>query len=150
MHHKLCLWKAFDVSRFWNIYHNTLQNIRLVWCKMLLLNDMSNLLTLMVTWDNSFQYQNIRVIAHKNKREDFRQLGLFLFVWTTCFDRSCRLQRLFCTDIELTEQEFSSVDRNVYKIFVTEFILAFQLQFGTYEAESEHFRWEKEKRHSNE
>ena len=25
-----------------------------------------------------------------------------------------------------------------------EFILAFQLQFGTYEAESEHFRWEKE------
>ena len=32
----------------------------------------------------------------------------------------------------------------------SEFILAFQLQFGTYEAESEHFRWEKEKRHSNE
>ena len=27
----------------------------------------------------------------------------------------------------------------------SEFILAFQLQFGTYEAESEHFRWEKEK-----
>ena len=26
----------------------------------------------------------------------------------------------------------------------SEFILAFQLQFGTYEAESEHFRWEKE------
>ena len=25
----------------------------------------------------------------------------------------------------------------------SEFILAFQLQFGTYEAESEHFRWEK-------
>ena len=32
----------------------------------------------------------------------------------------------------------------------SEFILAFQLQFGTYEAESEHFRWEKEKRHFNE
>ena len=31
-----------------------------------------------------------------------------------------------------------------------ESILAFQLQFGTYEAESEHFRWEKEKRHFNE
>ena len=31
-----------------------------------------------------------------------------------------------------------------------EFILAFQLQFGTYEAESEHFRWGKEKRHFNE
>ena len=31
-----------------------------------------------------------------------------------------------------------------------EFILAFQLQFGTYEAEIEHFRWEKEKRHFNE
>ena len=28
--------------------------------------------------------------------------------------------------------------------------LAFQLQFGTYEAESEHFQWEKEKRHFNE
>ena len=32
----------------------------------------------------------------------------------------------------------------------SEFFLAFQLQFGTYEAESEHFRWEKEKRHFNE
>ena len=32
----------------------------------------------------------------------------------------------------------------------SESILAFQLQFGTYEAESEHFRWEKEKRHFNE
>ena len=32
----------------------------------------------------------------------------------------------------------------------SEFILAFQLQFGTYEAESEHVRWEKEKRHFNE
>ena len=31
----------------------------------------------------------------------------------------------------------------------SEFILAFQLQFGTYVAESEHFRWEKEKRHFN-
>ena len=32
----------------------------------------------------------------------------------------------------------------------SEFIPAFQLQFGKYEAESEHFRWEKEKRHINE
>ena len=32
----------------------------------------------------------------------------------------------------------------------SEFILAFLLQFGTYEAESEHFRWEKEKRHLKE
>ena len=32
----------------------------------------------------------------------------------------------------------------------SESILVFQLQFGTYEAESEHFRWEKEKRHFNE
>ena len=30
----------------------------------------------------------------------------------------------------------------------SDFILAFQLQFGTYEAESEHFRREKEKHHS--
>ena len=32
----------------------------------------------------------------------------------------------------------------------SELILAFQLQFGTYEAESEHFRGEKEKSHFNE
>ena len=33
----------------------------------------------------------------------------------------------------------------------SEFILAFQLQFGTYEAESERFRWERrEKRHFSE
>ena len=31
----------------------------------------------------------------------------------------------------------------------SEFILALQLEFGTYEAESEHFRWEQEKRHFN-
>ena len=31
----------------------------------------------------------------------------------------------------------------------SESILAFPLQFGTYEAEIEHFRWEKEKRHFN-
>ena len=32
----------------------------------------------------------------------------------------------------------------------SEFFLAFQLQFGICETESEHFRWEKEKRHFNE
>ena len=32
----------------------------------------------------------------------------------------------------------------------SESIVAFQLQFRTYEAESEYFRWEKEKRHFNE
>ena len=32
----------------------------------------------------------------------------------------------------------------------SELILAFQLQFETYETESEHFRWEKEKRHFSE
>ena len=31
----------------------------------------------------------------------------------------------------------------------SELILAFQLQFGKYEAESEHFRLKKEKRHFN-
>ena len=74
----------------------------------------------MVTWDNSFQYQNICVIAHKSKREDFTQLALFLFVWTTCFGWSRRLQKLFCTDIDLTEQEFSSMERDVYKLFIIE------------------------------
>ena len=39
---------------------------------------------------------------------------------------------------------------NYSSLKYSEVILAFQLQFGTYEAESEHFRWEKEKRHYNE
>ena len=39
---------------------------------------------------------------------------------------------------------------NYLSLKYRESILAFQLQFGTYEAESEHFRWEKEKRHFNE
>ena len=34
---------------------------------------------------------------------------------------------------------------NYSSLKYSEFILAFQLQFGTYEAESEHFRWETEK-----
>ena len=73
----------------------------------------------MVTWDNSYQYQNICVIAHKNKREEFRQWALLiLFVWTTCFGRSCRLPVLFCTYIDWTEQALSSLDRDVYKIFI--------------------------------
>ena len=48
----------------------------------------------------------------------------------------------FCTDIELTEQALSSLDRDVSEVFIiecSEFILAFQLQFGTYEAKGEHF-----------
>ena len=39
---------------------------------------------------------------------------------------------------------------NYLSLKYNESILAFQLQFGTYEAESEHFQWEKEKRHFNE
>ena len=27
---------------------------------------------------------------------------------------------LFCTDIDLTEKEFLSLDRDVYKVFITE------------------------------
>ena len=30
------------------------------------------------------------------------------------------LQKLFYTDNDLTEQEFSSLDRDVYKLFITE------------------------------
>ena len=70
-----------------------------------------------------------------------------------CFGRSCRLQKLFCTDTDFTDQAFSHVERHAYELFIVEYcksMLAFQLQFGTYEAESEHFRWEKEKRHFNE
>ena len=119
---------------------------------MLLLNDISNLLTLMVTWDNFFQYQNIRVITHK--MEDFKQLALFLFVWTTCSGRSYRLQKLFCTDTDLKENRHFQVWREILieysSLEYSEFILAFQLQLGTYDAESENFRWEKEKRHFNE
>ena len=36
---------------------------------------------------------------------------------------------------------------NYSSLKYSEYILAFQLQFGKYEAESEHFQWEKEKRH---
>ena len=39
---------------------------------------------------------------------------------------------------------------NYLSLKYSESILAFQLQFGTDEAESEHFRWEKEKRHFSE
>ena len=39
--------------------------------------------------------------------------------------------------------KYSSLEYN-------KFIPAFQLQFGTYEAESESFQWEKEKHHLNE
>ena len=38
---------------------------------------------------------------------------------------------------------------NYLSLKYSESILAFQLQFGTYEAENEHFRWEK-KRHFSE
>ena len=34
---------------------------------------------------------------------------------------------------------------NYSSLKYSEFILAFQLQFGTYEVENENFRWEKEK-----
>ena len=30
------------------------------------------------------------------------------------------MQKLFCTDIDLTEQEFSSLDKDIYKLFITE------------------------------
>ena len=39
---------------------------------------------------------------------------------------------------------------NYLSLKYNEYILAFELQFGTYEAESKHFLWEKEKRHFNE
>ena len=39
---------------------------------------------------------------------------------------------------------------NYLSLKYSENTLAFQLQFETYEAESEHFRCEKEKRHFNE
>ena len=43
------------------------------------------------------------------------------------------------------------MERHVYEILIvgTEQI-HLELQFGTYEVESEHFRWEKEKRNFNE
>ena len=39
---------------------------------------------------------------------------------------------------------------NYSSLEYSEFVLAFQLQLGTYEAESEHFKWEKEKRYFSE
>ena len=38
---------------------------------------------------------------------------------------------------------------NYSSLKYSKFILAFHLQFGTYEVESEHFRWGKLKRHFN-
>ena len=67
--------------------------------------------------------------------------------------KSCRLQKLFCTDTDFTEQAFHMWKDMLMKyssLKCSEFILAFQVQFGTYEAESEHFRSEKEKHHFNE
>ena len=39
---------------------------------------------------------------------------------------------------------------NYSSLKYSEFVLAYQQQFGTYEAENEHFQWEKERRHFNE
>ena len=47
-------------------------------------------------------------------------------------------------------QVWAEIFINCSSLKYSEFILAFQLQFETYEAESEHFQWEKEKRHFNE
>ena len=69
------------------------------------------------------------------------------------FWKKLQAAKLFCTDTDLTEDAFSSVERDVMKyssLEYCEFILAFQLQFGIYEAESERFRWGKEKHHLNE
>ena len=55
---------------------------------------------------------------HKNKREDFRQLASLLFVWTTYFGSSCRLQKLFCTDTDFTDQVYSHVERYAYELFM--------------------------------
>ena len=58
--------------------------------------------------------------------------------------RSWRLQKLFCTDTDLTEQSFSNMEIHVYEILIVGIEQIHpELQFGTYEVESEHFRWEK-------
>ena len=62
----------------------------------------------------------IYVIANKNKREDLRQLASFLFVLTTRFGKSCRLQKLFCTETDLTDHVFSGLERDVYEVFIVQ------------------------------
>ena len=53
-----------------------------------------------------------------------------------------RLQKLFCTDTDLTEQSFSNMERHVYENLIVGIEQIHpELQFGTYEVESEHFRW---------
>ena len=60
---------------------------------------------------NSFFWQSER---------ESTQLASLLFVWKTCFGRSCRLQKLFCTDTDFTEQAFSHVERHAYEVFIVE------------------------------
>ena len=95
---------------------------------MLPLNDISNLLTLMVTWDNSFQYQNICVIAHKNEGENFIQLALFLFVWTTCLAEVAGCKSYFALTLIWQNRHFQ-VWREMFTTYssleYSEFILSF-------------------------
>ena len=46
--------------------------------------------------------------------------GKTLDIWLHFYlpERSCRLQKLFCTDTDLTENAFSSVEREVYEVFI--------------------------------
>ena len=81
--------------------------------------NISNLLTLMVTWDNSFHYQNICVIANKDKRENYRQSALFLFqCLNDVFWQKLQAAKAIFTDTDLAEQAFSSVERDVYEIII--------------------------------
>ena len=117
---------------------------------MLLPNDISNLLTVMVTWDNSFQYENMHI---KTKG---KTLDNWLYFYLS--DRRVLAEVAGCRNYFALTLIWHNMHFQVWRemfmkyslLEYSEFILAFQLQFGIHEAENERFWWEKEKHHLNE
>ena len=92
-------------------------------------------------------------MAHKNKREDIRQLASFLVSEPRVLAEAAGCKSCFALTLISQNRHFHMWRDMLMKYLSLKYgesILAFQLQFGTYEAESEHFRWEKEKCHFNE
>ena len=127
--------------------YGMMQNVSAKWC-LKPINSNGHLRQFLSVSKYMYNQSHIR-IKEKNLENGF----FFYLSELTCFGRSCRLQMLFCTTLIWQNRHFQVCMEMFVKyssLEYGEFILAFQLQFGTYEAESEHFRWEKEKRHFNE
>ena len=102
------------------------------------------------TSDNPFSIK-ICVIAHKNKRKD--NCLYFYLSEPGVLEEAAGYKSCFALTLISQNRHFHMWRDMLMKYLslkYSESILAFQLQFGTYKAESEHFRWEKEKRHFTE